>query len=68
MTFMPVQNLRLEIPATNFGANLLSGYGRNELVICAEFNASLRSSSSPKHQTVRSWQGRNEYRLEVFTS
>jgi hypothetical protein len=57
MTFMQPKNLRLENPATNFGANLLSGYGRNEL-----------GHSCPKHQTVRSWQGRNEYRLEVLTT
>jgi hypothetical protein len=67
MQFMQNQNLRLSKPAKNFGANLLSGYGTNELACSVEFYTLLRSST-PKHQTVRSWQGRNEYRLEVLTT
>jgi hypothetical protein len=56
MTFLQAKNLRLENPAARFGANLLSGYCGNEL------------GCIPKHQTVRSWQGRTEFRLEVFTT
>ena len=49
------KNLRLENPAKNYGANLVGSYCGNRL-----------GRSCLSHQTVRSWQGRNEFRLEVF--
>ena len=57
MQLSQTKNLRLENPAKNYGANLVGSYCGNRL-----------GRSCLSHQTVRSWQGRNEFRLEVFTT